>query len=82
MPKRARRRLINHKRVATAARANPRRWLLAGTYRTRHTAQWMAAMVRTGNYAPYAPAGAFEASAKDVGDETGLYVRHVGGESP
>ncbi|WP_432010132.1 hypothetical protein [Streptomyces cucumeris] len=77
MPKRPRRRLINHKRVATAARANPRRWLLAGTYRTRSTAQTMACTVRTG-YGPYSDGG-FQAVARDLGDETGLYVRYVGG---
>lgn len=80
MPKRPPRKRIIHQRVATAARANPRRWLLAGTYRTRSTAQGTAYTVRTGRYGPYAPAGAYEAVARDLGDETGLYIRYVGGE--
>ncbi|GAA1065291.1 hypothetical protein [Streptomyces asiaticus] len=78
MPKRPHRKRIVHKRVAVAARANPRRWLLAGTYRTHSTAQGMAYTVRTGRYGPYAEGG-FEAVARDLGDETGLYVRYVGG---
>lgn len=79
MPKRPPRKRIIHKRVATAARANPRRWLLAGTYRTRSTAQGIAYQVRTGRYGPYAT-GVFESAVRDRGDETGLYVRYVGGE--
>lgn len=78
MPKRPQRKRIVHKRVAVAARANPRKWLLAGTYRTHSTAQGMAYTVRTGRYGPYAK-GVFEAAVRDLDDEAGLYVRYMGG---
>lgn len=80
-PTRVRRTQINHKKVAAKARRSPGKWRLAGTYRSRNTAQGMVYAIRSGRYAPYAPAGVFEARVRNVGDEAGLDIRFVGGES-
>lgn len=79
MGRRVKHPMVNHAAVANHARALPGTWLLIGTYRASSTAGGIANKVRCGRlYGAYAPAGAFEARTGPRGEETGVWIRHVG----
>lgn len=81
MSLRAKRPRINHTETARRLKTKPGVEELIGTYPAAYSAASAAFSVRTAYKAFrwYLPAGSFEARTEPVGDETGLYVRYVGG---
>lgn len=61
--------------VAEALRNRPGKWAKVGAFPTAHT---LAANIKRGRPKEFAPAGAFEAVSRKIGDEFFLYVRYVG----
>jgi hypothetical protein len=62
-------------------RGVPGVWLPVGLYRARTTAVTIAESICTGHrLRSYLPAGSFEARTEQVGDETGVTARYVGGK--
>jgi hypothetical protein len=73
-----RRHTIRHQPIATACRETPGEWVLARAYATRYTALSVAYRIRTAYFAPYRPAGAFEAELRTIPDgDSAVYVRYL-----
>ncbi len=72
----------DHDAARSALQEQPDEWVLIGVRRARYSAANAASDIRCGRQG-YTPAGAYEARAEPVGDDTGVYARYVdteGGE--
>ncbi|MCQ9178712.1 hypothetical protein KMT30_06640 [Streptomyces sp. IBSBF 2953] len=68
----------DHQHAADQARQMPGRWVLAGTYGSRASAEAAAIQVRTGRRTPaYLPAGSFQARTEVTQDGADLWVRYA-----
>lgn len=70
-----------HAEIAAKLRERPSEWAPIGTFETARAAGSLAYAIRKGRLSAYLPEGAFEASARTVGEEHRLYVRFVGEKS-
>jgi hypothetical protein len=66
-----------HNHIAEELRARPGEWAVVQRKTSTARAASAAQAIRTGRLRAYAPAGAFEAKSRKVGDEYRVYARYV-----
>lgn len=70
--------LIAHELVAVQLKRRPGQWAVVHEARGLNS---LARAIKTGDYAPYRPAGAFEATTRWQDDKLVTFARYVGGAS-
>lgn len=69
---------VCHADAAQRMQRSPGKWLYVTTHPARYSAQATASRISGAHYAPYAPAGTFEARTEPTEFETAVYARYVG----